>query len=157
MADVSSIKLPNGTTYNIKDNRLPGATSSDENKVVTVDGSGKVKGLKEGSVTITVKSSNNLTATAKVTVKKVPVTSVEVGGCPSSPVSVGSDFQLTATVKPSNATYKTIEWISGNTTYATVSNTGKVHAKKSTNGNEMFVTAKTPENVTGVCRFKIKD
>ena len=131
--------------------------SSSNTTVATVDGSGKVKGLKEGSVTITVKSSNNLTATAKVTVKKVPVTSVEVGGCPSSPVSVGSDFQLTATVKPSNATYKTIEWISGNTTYATVSNTGKVHAKKSTNGNEMFVTAKTPENVTGVCRFKIKD
>lgn len=40
MADISKIKLPNGTTYNIKDNRLPGATSSDENKVVTVDGSG---------------------------------------------------------------------------------------------------------------------
>lgn len=40
MADVSSIKLPNGTTYNIKDKRLPSATSSDENKVVTVDGSG---------------------------------------------------------------------------------------------------------------------
>ena len=40
MADVSKIKLPNGTTYNIKDTRLPSATSSDENKVVTVNSSG---------------------------------------------------------------------------------------------------------------------
>ena len=40
MADVSKIKLPNGTTYNIKDLRLPSATSSDENKVVTVNSSG---------------------------------------------------------------------------------------------------------------------
>ena len=40
MADVSKIKLPDGTSYNIKDARLPSATSSDENKVVTVNSSG---------------------------------------------------------------------------------------------------------------------
>ena len=40
MADISKIKLPNGTTYNIKDGRLPSATSSDENKVVTVSSTG---------------------------------------------------------------------------------------------------------------------
>ena len=40
MADISQIKLPNNTTYNVKDKRLPSATSSDANKVVTVDSSG---------------------------------------------------------------------------------------------------------------------
>ena len=40
MADVSKIKLPNGTVVNIKDERLPIAAVSDENKVVTVDSSG---------------------------------------------------------------------------------------------------------------------
>ena len=40
MADVSKIKLPNGTTYNIKDTRLPSATSTDVNKVVTVNSDG---------------------------------------------------------------------------------------------------------------------
>lgn len=40
MADVSKIKLPDGTTYIIKDKRLPIATSADENKVVTVNSSG---------------------------------------------------------------------------------------------------------------------
>lgn len=40
MADVSKVKLPDGTTVNIKDLRLPTAAASDENKVVTVDSSG---------------------------------------------------------------------------------------------------------------------
>ncbi len=40
MADVSKIKLPDGTTYDVKDARLPSAASSDENKVVSVDSSG---------------------------------------------------------------------------------------------------------------------
>ena len=41
MADVSSIKLPNGTTYNIKDKRLPGVSTTDEGKIVTVNSSGQ--------------------------------------------------------------------------------------------------------------------
>ena len=40
MADVSKIKLPNGTTYNIKDGRLPSATSTDEGKIVAVSSTG---------------------------------------------------------------------------------------------------------------------
>lgn len=40
MADVSKVKLPDGTIVNIKDERLPIAAISDENKVVTVDSSG---------------------------------------------------------------------------------------------------------------------
>ena len=40
MADVSKIKLPNGTTYNIKDERLPSATSIDEGKIVAVNSTG---------------------------------------------------------------------------------------------------------------------
>lgn len=40
MADISKIKLPNGTTYDIKDLRLPGATSVDEGKIIAVNSSG---------------------------------------------------------------------------------------------------------------------
>lgn len=40
MADISKIKLPDGTVLNIKDLRLPVVSSSDINKVVTVDSSG---------------------------------------------------------------------------------------------------------------------
>ena len=40
MADVSKIKLPNGTTYNIKDGRIPGVTGTDEGKIIAVNSSG---------------------------------------------------------------------------------------------------------------------
>ena len=40
MADISKVKLPNGTTYNIKDTRLPGVTSTDEGKIIAVDSTG---------------------------------------------------------------------------------------------------------------------
>ena len=42
MADVSKIQLPNGTSVNIKDARIPSATSSDEGKVVMVNSSGQL-------------------------------------------------------------------------------------------------------------------
>jgi len=42
MADVSKIQLPSGTTYTIKDARIPTATSADEDKHVTVNSSGEL-------------------------------------------------------------------------------------------------------------------
>lgn len=41
MADVSKIKLPDGTIVNIKDGRLPITTSTDNGKIVAIDSSGK--------------------------------------------------------------------------------------------------------------------
>lgn len=40
MADVSAIKLPNGTTYSVKDGRIPSATTADSGKIVGVDSAG---------------------------------------------------------------------------------------------------------------------
>ena len=40
MADISKVKLPDGTVLSIKDLRLPAVSSSDVNKVVSVDSSG---------------------------------------------------------------------------------------------------------------------
>ena len=41
MADVSKIRLPDGTVVSIKDGRLPSVTSIDEGKVVAVNSSGQ--------------------------------------------------------------------------------------------------------------------
>lgn len=41
MADVSKIQLPNGTTYTIKDLRIPTASSSDNGKVVMINSNGQ--------------------------------------------------------------------------------------------------------------------
>lgn len=40
MADISAIKLPNGSTYSIKDGRIPSAASADSGKIVGVDSTG---------------------------------------------------------------------------------------------------------------------
>lgn len=40
MANIFDIQLPDGTKYNFADARIPVATSSDANKVITVDSSG---------------------------------------------------------------------------------------------------------------------
>ena len=42
MADISKIQLPSGSTYNLKDGRIPSATSSDNGKVVMVDSLGNL-------------------------------------------------------------------------------------------------------------------
>lgn len=42
MADISKIQLPSGSTYNLKDGRIPSATSSDNGKVVMVNSSGNL-------------------------------------------------------------------------------------------------------------------
>ena len=40
MADVSAVKLPNGTTYTFKDSRLPASTAVDSGKIVGVSSTG---------------------------------------------------------------------------------------------------------------------
>lgn len=40
MADVSAVKLPNGTTYTFKDSRLPASAAADSGKIVAVSSTG---------------------------------------------------------------------------------------------------------------------
>jgi uncharacterized protein YjdB/C1A family cysteine protease len=56
----------------------------------------------------------------------VPVESVSLNK-PSTTLAVGATETLTATVLPSNATNKTVNWASSNTSIATVSSSGLVH------------------------------
>ncbi|MBR2845376.1 MAG: Ig-like domain-containing protein [Solobacterium sp.] len=58
-----------------------------------------------------------------------PVTGVSVSPTEAS-VDLGKTVKLTATVKPDNATDKSVTWKSSNTKIATVSNKGVVTAKK---------------------------
>ena len=100
-------------------------TSSDE-AIATVDETGKVAAVKEGTATITAKAGEK-TAECKVTVY-VAVTSVELDK-PSASLKVGETVTLAATVKPDDATDKTVSWSTSDASVATVSN-GVVTAKK---------------------------
>ena len=98
---------------------------SSNTKVATVSSTGKVKGVKAGTATITCIS--NLTgakATCKVTVGYVKLDQTEVT------VKKGKAVTLKATVYPSSLEDRSVTWKSSNTKVATVSSKGKVKGVK---------------------------
>ena len=98
-------------------------TSSDTN-IATVS-NGTVTGVSTGSSRITVRTiDGNFTAACDATVY-VPAAGVTVSPTTAS-IPTGLTQQLSATIAPSNATYKNITWTSSNQSIATVSASGLV-------------------------------
>ncbi len=110
------------------------AWSSSDESVAKVD-NGKVTALKSGKATITAKCGGK-TAECAVTVT-VPVSSVTLDKTTLS-LAIGESANLTATVKPDDATDKTVAWSSSDESVAKVDN-GKVTALKS---GKATITAK---------------
>ena len=103
-------------------------TSSDESIVSVEDG--KVTAIKEGEATITAKAGNE-TATCVVTVEKksIPVESIQLSETRLS-LTEGDTKTIIATVKPDDATDKTVIWSSSNNSIVSVSNSGMLNAVK---------------------------
>lgn len=104
--------------------------SSDKTSVATVDANGKVTAVAAGNAIITVTTKDgSKTATCSVTVKAstIAVTSVEF---PKSDTDIQIGSTLFAgsivTVKPDNATDKSLSWSSSDTTIATVNSDGDI-------------------------------
>ena len=115
-------------------------TSSDESVAKVVNG--KVTAVKSGKATITAKCGGK-TAECAVTVT-VPVTSLTLDRTTLS-MAVGETAQLTATVKPDDATDKNVSWTSSDEFVAKVDN-GKVTAVKS---GKATITAKCCDKTAG--------
>lgn len=107
---------------------------SSNTKVATVSSSGKVTAVANGTATITAtaKDGSKKSASCKVTVNispaTVPVSSVSLN---KTSVTLTEQFHgvlLEATVTPSNASNKALEWKSSNTNVATVDSSGGVIA-----------------------------
>ena len=71
-------------------------------------------------------------------------------------IEEGATLQLTATVKPDNASNKQVEWYSSDTDCATVNSDGLVTAVKATESLVITAKAKDGSNVTGAFTLKIK-
>ena len=97
--------------------------------IAEVDSAGKVTAKKEGTAYIWAMTSNYTFATCEVTVipKTVPVENVILSN-KSLELTKGESAQLTCTLKPSNATNKTVTYESGNTDVAEVDADGTVIA-----------------------------
>lgn len=106
----------------------PGVTWESSNPAVaTVDSTGKVTGVKGGSAVITAKSAANsaITAACEVTVEQLAET-ITLNKTSGSILKGEETVQLTGTVLPTNATNRSIKWVSGNPGIAVVDYTGLV-------------------------------
>ena len=104
--------------------------STSDTSIATVDSNGRVTAVKEGTATITAKAGDK-SATCSVTVSKKVVAVTEITLNKSSlKLNEGDSETLVATVKPDDATDKTVTWSTSDTSIATVDENGKVTAVK---------------------------
>ncbi len=155
----TSITLKYGTTTTITPTISPSNATyktvtwtSSDNDVVTVDSKGKLTPKSTGYAVITATTTQGKkTATCKVNVVK-PVKSVALNKT-SIRIEVGDKYTLKATVKPADASNKTVSWKTSDKNVATVSSSGVVTAKKL---GKATVTVTTADgNYTAKCTVNV--
>ncbi len=128
--------------------------TSSNASVVTVDQTGKITTVSEGTATITCKATDGSgkSATCKITVAK-PVESVSLNFVAYT-LAKGKTVTLKATVKPTDATNKNVTWTSSDTSVATVSSSGVVTALK---GGTAVITCKAKDgsDVSAKCTITV--
>jgi len=130
---------------------------SSNESVATVDESGIVTGIKEGTTTITVKSvDGNKTATCTITVEKnvINVEKVELDK-ENLTLKINTAQLLIATVFPENATNKDLTWTSSNTGIANVSGTGNVTGLKA--GTATITVTTKDGGLTDSCKVTVTE
>lgn len=115
--------------------------STSNKRVATVDANGVVRGLKAGTATITVRTTDgsNKRASLRVTVG-IPATGVVITG--NRIVRAGATLRLMATVQPANATVKRVTWaVNCPASVATISGDGKLRVSANAETQIILVTA----------------
>ena len=140
-----TIEMVEGETFSLvatilpKDAEYDGVTWASSNASVASVNSGTVTAVMEGTATITASAGGkSATCNVKVSAKIVAVTSITLDKTSLS-MQVGDTETLTATIKPEDATDKTIVWTSSDEAVVSVSN-GKITALKS---GKATITAKS--------------
>lgn len=162
--NVDKITLDVGETTTLKATIKPdNATnkgiiwSSNDESIAIVSSSGKVTAKKAGTATIiaTTKDGNKKDV-ATITVKEkeiIAVTGVSLNADVLE-LDVGNTYTLTATINPSDATIKDVEWSSSDSNVATVEN-GKIVAKSA--GTATITVKTTDGNKTATCTVTVKE
>ena len=126
--------------------------SSSDNSIAKVDKNGVVKGIKPGKVTITVKTSNNKTATCIIRVN-IPAKSISLSKTTLT-INKGSTQNLAVNFNPTNTTSKVITWKSSNNNIATVNTKGTITAKSK---GTAIITATSKYGKTATCKVTVTD
>lgn len=125
--------------------------SSSNKKVVTVDKNGKIKGVKTGTATITVKTASGKKATCKVTVVKNTKKASKITlSSKTLSLSKGKYRQLNASL--STGATDTVTWSSSNKKVATVDKNGVITALKK---GTATITAKTSGGKKATCKVTV--
>lgn len=137
-------------------NRQVGWLSNNYSVASVVNGLVTAKSVGTAIITCVANDSGNAKAqcTIKVTEKEIQVTRIELNKT-SDELEIGTTTQLTATVYPSNATNKDVNWKSSNSSVATVSSSGLVTAKGEGVTN-IICTSIDSDNIQAICSIKVK-
>lgn len=136
----TSLPLVNGTEYQIEAAVLPeNATdkkisySSSDKNIATVNEKGLIFAKSVGIATIMLKAADGVSKTISVTVTAARINVTEIA-VPSTDENIsivkGRTYRLNATVKPDNATDKTLTYSSDHEDIASVDTNGLITAKK---------------------------
>ena len=127
--------------------------SSSNTSVATVSENGVVYAVNSGTATITVKTHNGKQATCLITVP-TRVTGVTLNTT-SMRINIGETIKLTATVKPSNATNKSVTWSSDNNEVALVDQNGNV--KGLSKGTATIYVITDDRGKTATCAVEVDE
>ena len=131
--------------------------SSSDEKIATVDESGKVTAIGEGTATITVETTDGSNLSATCTVKVVPILVKDLSLNTSyKEITIDETYTLIATINPSNAKNKKLEWSSSDESIAMVDANGNV---KGIAEGLVTITATTTDgsNLSDSCEIKVID
>ena len=153
--DKSEAILEKGKTMTLKPSIYPETLTdksvtwkSSNTAVATVTSSGKVKGVKAGTATITCTSvATGAKATCQVTVSYVKLDQTEVI------LEKGKTMTLAPTVYPSKQTDQSVTWKSSNTAVATVTSSGKVKGVKA--GTATITCTSVATGLSTTCKVTV--
>lgn len=137
LVNPSSISIPEGRTKNLTVSVSPDDATyrdvewySDNTSVATVDGGGQVSGISAGTCKVYAKSvdGSNILGACRVSVTPTIAATGVVINSKNITMMPGQTRKLTARLKPTKST-ESVEWVSGDTSVATVSSNGTVTAK----------------------------
>lgn len=134
--NAKSKSLYMGASYTLTPTALPKSDAytsfrfiSSRPEVASVDQQGLVCARAAGKATIRVLLPSGKSASCRLTVRERKVSSIKLNKR-SAKLTCGFQMQLSATLKPANATFPTIRWKSSNPAVASVDATGRVRALK---------------------------
>ena len=153
--DKSKVAIKKGETVKLKATVYPSSLTdksikwkSSDAKVATISSSGKVKGVKYGTATITCTSvATGLSTTCKVTIGGVSLNKSKVT------VQKNKTVTLKATVYPSKLEDKSVTWKSSNTKVATVTSAGKVKGIKA--GTATITCTSNATGLSTTCKVTV--